>query len=221
MRLLRQAAALGDFLVVGLNSDASVRRLKGPSRPLNPRGRPSRGAGGPGGVDAVTVFDEETPLELIEAILPDVLVKGGDYRPEEVVGRDEVEAAGGRLVLIPLVEGHSTTGLVHRVAERTGDGPSPRARAAGPRHQAGGAQVVEWVQHADSGGRADSYKDAKPAKKDKSLCWMNRGLCTLILYAFARNSLQIDRRRSPFPRRISSRDRQSPSSRTARRTDQY
>ena len=69
-------------------------------------------------VDAVTVFDEDTPLDLIEAILPDVLVKGGDYRPEEVVGRDEVEAAGGRLVLIPLVEGHSTTGLVHRAAER-------------------------------------------------------------------------------------------------------
>jgi D-beta-D-heptose 7-phosphate kinase / D-beta-D-heptose 1-phosphate adenosyltransferase len=66
----------------------------------------------------VTVFEEDTPLDLIEAILPDVLVKGGDYAPEQVVGRAQVEAAGGRLVLIPLVEGHSTTGLVHRAAER-------------------------------------------------------------------------------------------------------
>ena len=93
VRLLRQAAALGDFLVVGLNSDASVRRLKGPSRPLNPEDARAELLAGLECVDAVTVFDEDTPLELIEAILPDVLVKGGDYRPEEVVGRDEVEAA--------------------------------------------------------------------------------------------------------------------------------
>jgi D-beta-D-heptose 7-phosphate kinase/D-beta-D-heptose 1-phosphate adenosyltransferase len=69
-------------------------------------------------VGAVTIFEEDTPLELIKDIVPDVLVKGGDYAPEQVVGRVEVEAAGGRLVLIPLVEGHSTTGLVHRAAER-------------------------------------------------------------------------------------------------------
>ena len=69
-------------------------------------------------VDAVTIFDDDTPLELITAIRPDVLVKGGDYRPEEVVGRAEVEAAGGRLVLVPLVEGHSTTTMVHRASER-------------------------------------------------------------------------------------------------------
>ena len=109
VRLLREAADLGDFLVVGLNSDASVRRLKGPSRPINPAEARAEVLSALEAVDAVTIFDEDTPLELITAIRPDVLVKGGDYRPDEVVGRPEVEAAGGRLVLIPLVEGHSTT----------------------------------------------------------------------------------------------------------------
>jgi D-beta-D-heptose 7-phosphate kinase/D-beta-D-heptose 1-phosphate adenosyltransferase len=118
VRLLRQAAALGDFLVVGLNSDASVRRLKGPSRPLNDAGARGEVLSALEAVGAVTVFDEDTPLELIRSILPDVLVKGGDYTPERVVGRAEVEAAGGRLVLIPMVEGHSTTGLVRRLADR-------------------------------------------------------------------------------------------------------
>ena len=119
VRLLRQAAALGDYLVVGLNSDASVRRLKGPNRPINPEDARAEVLGALECVDAVTVFDEDTPLELIDAVLPDVLVKGGDYRPEEVVGREEVEAAGGRLVLIPLAEGHSTTQMVLRAADRT------------------------------------------------------------------------------------------------------
>jgi len=118
VRLLLEAAALGDYLVVGVNSDASVRRLKGPSRPLNPAGARAEVVSALGAVDAVTVFDEDTPLELITAIRPDVLVKGGDYRPEQVVGRVEVEAAGGRLVLVPLVPGHSTSSLVHRASER-------------------------------------------------------------------------------------------------------
>jgi D-beta-D-heptose 7-phosphate kinase/D-beta-D-heptose 1-phosphate adenosyltransferase len=119
LRLLRRAAELGDFLVVGLNSDESVRRLKGPSRPINPEDARAELLAGLECVDAVTIFGEDTPLELIDAILPDVLVKGGDYRPEEVVGRDAVEASGGRLVLIPLVEGHSTTHLARRISERT------------------------------------------------------------------------------------------------------
>ena len=117
---------LGDFLVVGLNSDASVRRLKGPSRPINPAEARAEVLSALKAVDAVTVFDEDTPLELITAIRPDVLVKGGDYRPEQVVGRAEVEAAGGRLVLIPLVEGHSTTTLVHRASERADSSPRHR-----------------------------------------------------------------------------------------------
>lgn len=114
-RLLRQAAALGDYLVVGLNSDASVRRLKGEGRPLNPEDARAELLAGLECVDAVTLFGDDTPAALIESIVPDVLVKGGDYRPEEVVGREVVEAAGGRLVLIPTVEGHSTTGLVRRM----------------------------------------------------------------------------------------------------------
>ncbi len=118
VRLLRRAARLGDFLVVGLNSDASVRRLKGPTRPINDQEARAEVLGALECVDAVTIFDDETPIELIDALLPDVLVKGGDYQPHEVVGRDEVEAAGGRLVLIPLVEGHSTTSMVLRARDR-------------------------------------------------------------------------------------------------------
>ncbi len=116
-RLLREAAALGDFLVVGLNSDASVRRLKGPDRPRNAEEARAELLAALDAVDAVTIFDEDTPLALIAALRPDVLVKGGDYRPEDVVGRDVVEAAGGRLVLIPLVEGYSTTRLLERASE--------------------------------------------------------------------------------------------------------
>jgi D-beta-D-heptose 7-phosphate kinase/D-beta-D-heptose 1-phosphate adenosyltransferase len=115
-RLLRQAAALGDFLVVGLNSDASVKRLKGDARPFNPQDARAELLAELGCVDAVAIFDEDTPLELIKALRPDVLVKGGDYRPDEVVGRDEVESWGGSLALIPLVEGHSTTSLARKAA---------------------------------------------------------------------------------------------------------
>jgi D-beta-D-heptose 7-phosphate kinase/D-beta-D-heptose 1-phosphate adenosyltransferase len=132
VRLLRQAAAQGDFLVVGLNSDASVRRLKGPNRPIHSEDARAEILGALEAVQAVSIFDEDTPLELIAAIGPDVLVKGGDYRPEEVVGRAEVEAAGGRLVLIPLVEGHSTTRLVHRVAD--GSVKAHAAEAVPPPH---------------------------------------------------------------------------------------
>ena len=118
VRLLREAAALGDYLIVGLNADSSVRLLKGENRPINPEDARAEVLGALECVDAVTVFDDDTPQEIIEAIVPDVLVKGGDYRPDEVVGRETVEAAGGRVVLIPLVEGHSTTGMVHRAADR-------------------------------------------------------------------------------------------------------
>jgi D-beta-D-heptose 7-phosphate kinase/D-beta-D-heptose 1-phosphate adenosyltransferase len=118
VRLLRQAAALGDYLVVGLNSDASVQRLKGPTRPLNDEQARGEILSALEAVDAVTIFTQDTPLDLIKAIVPDILVKGGDYSPDQVVGRKEVEAAGGRLVVIPLVEGHSTSSLVRRAADR-------------------------------------------------------------------------------------------------------
>lgn len=138
VRLLRQATALGDYVVVGLNSDASVKRLKGASRPLNGEDARAELLAALECVDAVTIFGEDTPLELIDLILPDVLVKGGDYRPEEVVGRAEVEAAGGRLVLIPLVEGHSTTGLVQRAAERTVTAHPPEQAVPSPLSRVGG-----------------------------------------------------------------------------------
>ncbi|HEX7126878.1 MAG TPA: D-glycero-beta-D-manno-heptose 1-phosphate adenylyltransferase [Thermodesulfobacteriota bacterium] len=114
------ARALGDALVVGLNTDDSVRRLKGPGRPLVPESDRAFVLAGLACVDAVVLFDEDTPRELIAALLPDVLVKGRDYRPEDVVGRAEVEAAGGRLVLIPIVEGRSTTGLLNRIRSQQG-----------------------------------------------------------------------------------------------------
>ena len=133
VRLLREAANLGDFLVVGLNSDASVRRLKGANRPINPAEARAEVLSALKAVDAVTIFDEDTPLELITAIRPNVLVKGGDYRPDEVVGRAEVEEAGGRLVLIPLVEGHSTTTLVRRASERADHSPRHRITARSAR----------------------------------------------------------------------------------------
>ena len=135
-RLLRQAKAEGDALIVGINTDTSVRRLKGPTRPIHDEGSRAELLGALECVDLVTTFDAETPLALIEAIRPDVLVKGGDYRPDEVVGREVVEGSGGRLVLIPLVEGHSTTGIVRRAAERTitthaAEPAIPQPRSAG------------------------------------------------------------------------------------------
>ena len=109
------ARALGDALVVGLNTDASVRRLKGEGRPLNRELDRAFVLAGLGCVDAVTLFDEDTPARLIAELVPDVLVKGGDYRPEEVVGRAVVESAGGRLVIVPLIHGHSTSALIERM----------------------------------------------------------------------------------------------------------
>ena len=118
-RLLRQAKLEGDALIVGINTDAGVRRLKGPTRPINDEVARAELLGALECVDLVTTFDADTPIDLIEAIQPDVLVKGGDYQPDQVVGRALVEGSGGRLVLIPLVAGHSTTNIVRKAAERT------------------------------------------------------------------------------------------------------
>jgi D-beta-D-heptose 7-phosphate kinase/D-beta-D-heptose 1-phosphate adenosyltransferase len=112
---LEAARALGDHLVVGLNADASVRRLKGPTRPVNPQEDRAVVLGGLAAVDAVVLFEDDTPLRLVEALLPDVIVKGGDYQPETVVGAREVVAAGGRVVIAPLLEGRSTTRIVQRI----------------------------------------------------------------------------------------------------------
>src|SRR5262245_39681135 len=105
VRYLTQARSLGDALIVALNSDRSVRQLKGEGRPVLNEAERSEVIAALGVVDYVTVFDEETPRELIAALLPDVLVKGGDWPVERIVGREEVEAAGGRVLSLPYVEG--------------------------------------------------------------------------------------------------------------------
>ena len=114
---LAQARALGDQLVVGLNSDDSVRRLKGAGRPIVAEADRAAALAGLGSVDAVILFDEDTPLELIEELLPDVLVKGGDYDLDGIVGREVVEQAGGDVRVLPLVEGYSTTKILNRLKE--------------------------------------------------------------------------------------------------------
>lgn len=117
---LSRARALGDILVVGVNTDASARRLgKGPDRPMNGERDRALVLAALESVDVVCLFDEDTPRELVAELLPDVLVKGADYRLADVAGREEVEAAGGQVVLIPFVEGYSTTDLVQRI--RKGD----------------------------------------------------------------------------------------------------
>jgi D-beta-D-heptose 7-phosphate kinase/D-beta-D-heptose 1-phosphate adenosyltransferase len=112
---LEEAAALGDRLVVGINSDASVRRLKGPERPLTPQAERAELLEALVCVDLVAVFDEDTPERLIQEIAPDVLVKGGDWAVDAIVGKEFVEARGGRVLNVPLREGLSTTALLERV----------------------------------------------------------------------------------------------------------
>jgi len=117
IRLLEQARSLGDILILALNSDDSVRRLKGPSRPLFSEQERSEVAVGLAAVDAITVFDEDTPRELIAAVLPDVLVKGADWA-HWIAGREEVEAAGGQVMALALEPGYSTTGIVEEILTR-------------------------------------------------------------------------------------------------------
>lgn len=117
VELLREAKAQGDLLVLGLNSDASVRRLKGDARPINDQVSRCTVLSALDCVDYISVFDEDTPEELIRAVMPDVLVKGGDYRLDQVVGREFVESRGGRVHLVPLVPGKSTTGTLALLKE--------------------------------------------------------------------------------------------------------
>lgn len=118
---LYSARALGDALVVGVNNDASVRRLKGPGRPLVPVDDRLYVLAGLGCVDAVTPFQQDTPLELIAALLPDVLAKGGDYHPDEIVGAREVREAGGEVLTLPFLPGRSTTRLINAMNLRSND----------------------------------------------------------------------------------------------------
>ena len=118
LRYLAEARALGDFLLVGLNSDRSVRALKGPARPILNEAVRAEMLAGLAAVDAVTVFDQETPLELITLLEPDVLVKGGDWSPENIIGAEAVLARGGRVSSLTLAEGFSTTGLIELIQKR-------------------------------------------------------------------------------------------------------
>ncbi|HEV8041576.1 MAG TPA: adenylyltransferase/cytidyltransferase family protein [Bryobacteraceae bacterium] len=117
IRLLESARSLGDILILALNTDASVQRLKGPTRPLIPECERAELAAALEAVDAVTFFDEDTPRELIAAVLPDILIKGADWA-HFIAGREEVEAAGGQVLALPLEPGYSTTGILEEVLTR-------------------------------------------------------------------------------------------------------
>lgn len=118
LRYLEEAKALGDLLVVGINSDRSVRELKGPSRPVIPEAERAEMLSGLACVDYVTIFDERDPLTLITELKPHVLVKGGDWTRETIVGKEVVEQSGGKVVVIPFVQGYSTSGLIQRITEQ-------------------------------------------------------------------------------------------------------
>ena len=115
IKILSQAASFADFLIVGVNSDASVKRLKGNSRPVNNEQSRSLILASLIMTDAVIIFDEDTPLNIIKKIMPDVLIKGGDYTQETIVGANEVMSNGGRVEIIPLEEGFSTTEIIKKM----------------------------------------------------------------------------------------------------------
>lgn len=118
VRYLKAARAEGDALVVGVNSDRSVRAIKGPSRPINPEAERAEILAALACVDAAVIFDEDTPADIVRALQPDVLVKGADWAADAIVGRDTVEARGGRVVRVPVEAGWSTTGLIDRSRSR-------------------------------------------------------------------------------------------------------
>ena len=112
---LNQAKKLGEILIVGVNSDNSARRLKGPGRPFNSEEDRAFILANLKAVDFAVIFDQPTPFDLINTLQPDIIVKGGDYRPDEVVGKDIVEQRGGKVVIIPLSQGKSTTGTIDKI----------------------------------------------------------------------------------------------------------
>jgi rfaE bifunctional protein nucleotidyltransferase chain/domain len=115
VRYLEEARALGDLLIVGLNADESVRRTKGSGRPITPQDERAEVLAALASVDAVVVFSEDTPANIIRRIQPDILVKGADWPADQIVGRDTVEARGGRVVVVPVESGYSTTSIVERI----------------------------------------------------------------------------------------------------------
>ena len=123
VQYLQQARALGSALIVALNSDRSVRAIRGPERPVNPEGERAEVLLALGCVDAVVIFDQDTPREVIAVIQPDILVKGADWGPDDIVGREVVEARGGRVVRLALTPGLSTTELIRRVRRQSAQTP--------------------------------------------------------------------------------------------------
>ena len=117
VRYLQEARSLGDALIIGLNSDASVRRNKGPERPINSESERAEILAALECVDAVVLFDEDTPAEIIAAVQPDVLVKGADWAEDAIVGRDTVESRGGRVVRVPIEPGFSTTEIIRKIRD--------------------------------------------------------------------------------------------------------
>jgi D-beta-D-heptose 7-phosphate kinase/D-beta-D-heptose 1-phosphate adenosyltransferase len=115
IKLFRKAKRLGDVLVVAVNTDASMRGIKGRGRPIFPLRERLEVLEAVADIDYITWFPEPTPRRLIAAVLPDVLVKGGDWGPDEIVGREEVEAAGGRVVIVPYVRGHSSSSIISKI----------------------------------------------------------------------------------------------------------
>ena len=115
VRYLQQARALGDSLIVGVNSDRSVRAIKGPARPITTEGERAELIAALACVDAAVVFDEDTPWQLIAALQPDVLAKGADWAEDAIIGRDIVEARGGRVVRVPIESGYATTSIIDRI----------------------------------------------------------------------------------------------------------
>ena len=120
LHVLREAKACGDLLITGMNSDKSVRQIKGPARPVLPESDRSELLGALEMVDYVVLFDDPDPYKLISAIRPDVLVKGGDWSGERIVGADVVEEAGGRVAVIPYIKGFSTTEIIERIRNLNG-----------------------------------------------------------------------------------------------------
>ena len=128
VRYLNRARTLGDVLIVAVNSDRSVRQIKGDFRPLVPEMERAEVLAALACVDYVFIFDDATPQQVIDAIVPDVLVKGADWDINDVVGRDTVERAGGSVLTIPMVEGSSTSGIIQKVLDLFGPGAGPNSR---------------------------------------------------------------------------------------------
>jgi len=143
IRALELARELGDVLVVGLNSDASVRELKGPGRPVIPELERAEILAALESVDAVVIFNELTPRDVISRLLPNVLVKGGDWPGDQIVGREEVEGAGGHVVSIPLVPGYSTSAILKKICEGFGEKPQAKGSGKEPQTQESRASRLE------------------------------------------------------------------------------